>query len=64
MRNYVIMFNLLMILIQWIILRSRADKRKLILQVIITFIFGYCTDFSLAVLATFILAFLALLGVL
>ena len=51
MGNYVIMFNLLMILIQWMILRSRADKRKLILQVIITFIFGYCTDFSLAVLA-------------
>ena len=44
--NYVIAFNILLILLQWIILRGRANKVELLLQVAVVFIFGYCTDFS------------------
>ncbi len=46
MGNYVIMFNILLIILQWIILRGRANKAVLALQVVVVFVFGYCTDFS------------------
>ena len=46
MGNYVIAFNLLLVLLQWIILRGKANKAVLALQVVMVFAFGYCTDFS------------------
>ena len=50
MGNYVIMFNILLILLQWAILRSKAKKVELALQAVMVFLFGYFTDFSLFVL--------------
>ena len=47
MGNYVIAFNILLVLLQWILLRSKANKAELALQVVMVFAFGYCTDFSL-----------------
>ena len=44
--NYVIAFNVLLVLLQWIILRSRANKAELALQVVMVFVFGFFTDFS------------------
>lgn len=46
MGNYVIMFNILLVLLQWLILRDKANKAELALQVVVVFAFGYCTDFS------------------
>ena len=46
MGNYVIMFNILLVLLQWIILRDKANKAELALQVVVVFAFGYCMDFS------------------
>ena len=44
--NYVIMFNILLVLLQWVILGKDAKKPELALQVVMVFVFGYCTDFS------------------
>ncbi|MBO4862426.1 MAG: YitT family protein [Firmicutes bacterium] len=46
MGNYIIVFNILLVLLQWIILRGNANKVELALQVVMVFAFGYCTDFS------------------
>ena len=46
MGNYVIAFNLLLVLLQLMILRGKANKAVLALQVVMVFAFGYCTDFS------------------
>lgn len=48
--NYVIAFNILLVLLQWIILRDKANKAELALQVVMVFLFGYFTDFSLFIL--------------
>ena len=45
-----IAFNILLVLLQWMILRSRANKAELALQVVMVFVFGYFTDFSSNVL--------------
>ena len=46
MGNFIIVFNILLVLLQWIILRGKANKLELALQVVMVFVFGYCTDFS------------------
>ena len=48
--NYVIAFNILLVILQWIILRDKANKAELALQVVMVFVFGYFTDFSLMIL--------------
>lgn len=45
--NWTILFSLLLILIQIISLRKDANKLEIILQIIISFIFGYFIDFSM-----------------
>ena len=51
MGNYVIIFNLLLVIMQWVILKDKANKVELLLQAVMTFCFGYFTDFALLVLA-------------
>ncbi len=50
MGNYVIIYNVLLVLLEWAILRKRANKLELLLQALMAFFFGYFTDFSLWVL--------------
>ena len=50
MGNYVIVFNILLVLLQWMILGKNAKKVELALQAVMVFLFGYFTDFSLFVL--------------
>lgn len=50
MGNWVIIFNLLLVALQWIMLKKEANKPVLFLQAVMTFCFGYFTDFSLWVL--------------
>ena len=50
MGNYVILYNVLLVLLEWAILRGKANKLELLLQAAVTFFFGYFTDFSLWVL--------------
>ena len=51
--NWTIIFSLLLIVLQFILLRKDANKAELILQVIISFVFGYFIDFSLVCLQHF-----------
>lgn len=53
MGNWVILYNWLLIALQWLILRRRANKAELLVQVIITVFFGYFTDLSLFCLKAF-----------
>lgn len=45
--NWTILFNLLFIIAQVFILKSRVVKVDLGLQVVLTFVFGYCVDFCM-----------------
>ena len=45
------MISLLLILVQWILLKKEAPKIELALQVVISFVFGYFIDFSRMLLA-------------
>ena len=45
--KWTILFNFLLIILQWILLKKDAKKIELLLQVIFTFIFGYVIDFAL-----------------
>ena len=53
MGNWVIVFNVSLVIIQWIILKDKANKIELILQAVMAFCFGYFTDFALGVLSGF-----------
>ena len=43
--NWIIIFNVIVILTQWIILGKRAKKQELLLEFVLTCCFGYVTDF-------------------
>jgi len=51
--NWIIIFNLLLIIIQTVLLRRDAKQIELILQVGISFVFGYFIDFSIMCLQRF-----------
>lgn len=51
--NWVISFNVLLVLLQWVILRKDAKKVELLLQVVITVFFGYFIDLSMLCLGAF-----------
>lgn len=64
--NFTVLVSLLLIALQFIILRKKAKFIDIILQIPISFLFGYVIDFSMAVLKAFSpekypLKFLALL---
>lgn len=54
MGNYVIIFNVLLVVFQWLILKKNAVKTELLVQVVLAFCFGYFTDFSLWILKDFV----------
>lgn len=45
--NFTILFSLLLVLIQALLLRRRANKVNLVTQVIVSFVFGYFVDFGM-----------------
>ncbi|MGM9567810.1 MAG: YitT family protein [Clostridia bacterium] len=45
--NWTILFNALLIIIQWILLKKDAKKIELLLQLVLTFIFGYVIDLTM-----------------
>jgi uncharacterized membrane protein YczE len=53
MGNWTILFSILLILIQFIILKSKANIPELLLQIIISFPFGYLIDASMWLLRNF-----------
>ena len=53
MGNYVILFKVLLVALQWLILKDKAEKLELAVQVVLAFCFGYFTDFSLWILKDF-----------
>ena len=53
MGNFVIIFNVLLVVFQWVILKEKAVKSELVVQVVLAFCFGYFTDFSLWILKGF-----------
>lgn len=50
MGTWTALYNILLVALQWAILRSRANKPELILQVVISFVFGSLVDVSMSVL--------------
>lgn len=50
--NWTILFNALLILIQWILLKKDAKKLELLLQLVFTFIFGYVIDLTMFCIST------------
>jgi len=51
--NWVVIFNILLVLIQLILLKRDANKIELLMQVGIAFVFGYCIDLSLLCIRSF-----------
>lgn len=47
---WVVLFNVLLVAIQWLILRKEANRIELLLQVVMSFIFGYGVDFWMLVI--------------
>lgn len=45
--NWTILFNSLLVLLQWILLKKDAKKIELLLQLVFTFIFGYIIDLAM-----------------
>lgn len=50
MGTWVVLFNVLLVAIQWLILRKEANRIELLLQVVMSFIFGYGVDFWMLVI--------------
>lgn len=50
--NWTIIFSIFLVLCQLIMLRSNANKKELLLQAIISFLFGYVIDFAMFCLRT------------
>ncbi len=50
---WTIVFSLVLILIQIILLRSKVNKIELVLQVVVSLVFGYLTDVSMYLLQNF-----------
>lgn len=51
--NWTIIFSFLLIALQWLLLKSEANKAELILQIVISFVFGYFIDFWMFCLSFF-----------
>ena len=51
--KWTIIFSILLIVIECILLKKNIDKMEIIVQIIITFFFGYVTDFSMFCLSAF-----------
>ena len=51
--NWSILFSLLLIALQIVLLKREANKAELLMQVVISFTFGYLIDFSMFVLTAF-----------
>lgn len=51
--NWVVIFNILLIVMQLILLKKDANKIELLMQVGIALVFGYCIDLSLLCIRSF-----------
>ena len=51
--NWTIIYSILLIILQILLLRRNTNKFQVLLQVIISFLFGYIIDFSLWILSAF-----------
>lgn len=51
--GWVIVFNLFFIAIEWIILKSALKPLNLLIQCVLTFLFGFCVDFSMFLLSSY-----------
>lgn len=52
--NWTILFSLLLIVIQIILLKKEMKKVEILLQVVISFVFGYFIDFSMLLLTNYV----------
>jgi uncharacterized membrane protein YczE/shikimate kinase len=50
MGNYTIIFNMLLMIIEIILLKGKVSKFEILVQIGLTFLFGYCIDFSMFLL--------------
>lgn len=51
--NWTILYSLLLITLQVVLLRKNANKLEIVLQVVVSFVFGYFIDFSSWILSGF-----------
>lgn len=51
--TWVIIFNLSLICLEWLLLRGNIKLPNLLMQIALTFLFGYCIDFFMDMLADF-----------
>ena len=53
MGNWTIIFNLLLMIVEIILLKGKVGKMEILVQIGLTFVFGYCIDFFMFILTHF-----------